>query len=106
MQNQYLISSTAQVRAKGNLGDLPLTVIVATEEPRDDDAYHQSLAQMWQALQYPQARLSTRGRVVAVDAGHAIFRDQPQAVIEIVLAMVATVNSSTPESAALVGANK
>ena len=90
-QNQYILASGAQVRSKGKLGDLPLTVIVATEEPRDDDTYHQSLGQMWRALQAAQARLSTRGEVLPVAAGHAIFREQPEAVIAAVLEMIAEV---------------
>ncbi len=103
-QNQYLIASGAQVRSKGVLGDLPLTVIVATEEPRDDDAYHQSLAQNWQALQYPQARLSTVGKILPIAAGHAVFRDQPGAVIDAVLDMIAVVKRASTEDARLASA--
>lgn len=103
-QNQYLIASGAQVRAKGLLGDLPLTVIVATEAPRDDDAYHRSLAQNWQALQYPQARLSTVGQILPIAAGHAVFRDQPGKVVNAVLDMIAVAQGAPPEAARLAGA--
>lgn len=105
-QNQYLIASDAQVRSKGKLGDLPLTVIIATQDLPGDEPYPQSLGQMWRALQYPQARLSTRGKALPVRAGHAVFRDQPGAVIDAVLEMLQTVSAPTPESAALVGENK
>ena len=105
-QNQYLIASDAQARAKGDLGDLPLTVIVATDDWWGADPYAHSLGQMWRALQFQQARLSTRGSVLPVAAGHAVFREQPQAVIDAVLEMIATVCGGTPESAELAGASK
>ena len=104
-QNQYLIASDAQARSKGLLADLPLTVIVATQDWQGDDPYTQSLGQMWRALQYPQARLSTRGKVLPVAAGHAVFREQPDAVIAAALDMIAMIDASTPERGALVGAN-
>ena len=103
-QNQYIVASGAQVRSKGLLGDLPLNIIVATEEPHDADAYHQSLGEMWQAMQYPQARLSTRGTVLPVAAGHAVFRERPGAVINAVLDMIAAVKRASTEDAALGGA--
>jgi len=87
-QNQYLIASGAQARSKGNLGDMPLTVIVATIDWWGEDPYSQSLGQMWRALQYPQARLSTQGKVTPVDAGHAVFRERPDAVVAAALDMI------------------
>jgi len=87
-QNQYLIASDAQARSKGVLGDLPLTVIVATQDWWGDEPYTQSLGQMWRALQYPQARLSTRGKVLPIDAGHAVFRERPDAIIAAALDMI------------------
>ena len=87
-QNQYVIASGAQARSKGNLGDLPLTVIVATIDWWGDEPYAQSLGQTWRALQYAQARLSTRGKALPVDAGHAVFRDRPDAVINAALDMI------------------
>lgn len=90
-QNQTIFASDAQARAKGDLGDLPLTIIVATRDLPGDDPYTQSLGRMWRALQYPQARLSTRGKALPVDAGHAVFRDRPEAVIAAALDMFETV---------------
>ena len=90
-QNQYLIASDAQARSKGELGDLPLTVIVATQDWWGDDPYAQSLGQMWRALQYTQAGLSTRGKVIPIDAGHAVFREQPEPVIAAVRDMIGLV---------------
>ncbi len=93
-QNQYIIASGAQVQSKTSLGDLPLAVIVATADESGDDEYQRSLAEMWRAMQYPQARLSSRGRVVSVAAGHAVFREQPQAVIDVVLDMIAEIRKA------------
>ncbi len=90
-QNQYLIASDAQVRSKGDLGDLPLTVIVATIDWWGEDPYSQNLGQMWRALQYQQAGLSTRGKVIPIKAGHAVFRERPDAVIAAVLDMIAAI---------------
>lgn len=93
-QYHYIMASGAQVQSKGWLGDLPLSVIVATAEENGDDEYQRSLGEMWRAMQYPQARLSSRGRVVPVAAGHAVFRQQPDAVIDVVLKMIAAVGAT------------
>ena len=77
------------MHAKGSLGDLPLTILVADDFEMGSEPYHQHLGRMWRDLQVEQARLSTRSRVIRVPAGHAIFRDQPQAVIDAVLDMIA-----------------
>jgi len=45
-------------------------------------------------MQYPQARLSSRGRVVPVAARHAVFREQPQAVIDVVLDLLAEIEGN------------
>ena len=87
-QNQYLLASDAQARSKGVLGDLPLTVIVAAQDWWGDEPYTQSLGQMWRGLQYPQAHLSTRGTVLPINAGHAVFRERPDAVIAAALDMI------------------
>lgn len=93
-QNQYVVASSAQVQSRGSLGDLPLRVIVATAEERGDDAYQRSLGEMWRAMQYPQARLSSRSLVLPIAAGHAVFRGQPQAVIDVVLDLIADIRQA------------
>lgn len=94
-QNQYIIASDAQARSKGELGDVPLTVIVATQDWWGDEPYPQSLGQMWRALQYTQARLSTRGKVIPIAAGHAVFREQPEPVIAAVRDMIGVIAAQT-----------
>ena len=59
--------------------------------------YQHDLAQMWQDLQGQQARLSTRGKVLPVEAGHAVFREQPDAVIAAVLDMIAEIDRTKRE---------
>lgn len=88
-QNQYVIASGAQVNAKGSLGALPLTILVADDFEMGAETYHRHLGRRWRELQVAQARLSTQSRVIRLPAGHAIFRDQPQAVIDAVLDMIA-----------------
>ena len=87
-QNQTIIASGAQVKAKGSLGSLPLTLLVADAIEMGAEPYHQHLGRMWRSLQHDQARLSKQARVIPVAAGHAIFREQPQAVIDAVLDML------------------
>ena len=64
-----------------------VSVIIASEQDAGDD-YQRVLSQMWRALQYPQARLSTRGKALPVDAGRAVFRERPAAVIAAMLDMI------------------
>ena len=55
--------------------------------------YQYDLAQMWRAMQYQQARLSTRGKVIPVAAGHAVFRQRTEAVIAAALEMIEAVTA-------------
>lgn len=93
-QNQFAITSGAQVQAKTSLTDMPMTVVIAkqprnwSEEAQEDRIYRESLARMWQTMQVEQARLSTRGEVVWVDASHAVFRDQPQVMVDVALDLI------------------
>lgn len=87
-QNQYVIASGAQAQSKSCLGALPLTVIVAERRNNAGDAYLRDLADTWRKMGVSLARGSTRGRAVTVDAGHAVFRDRPQAVIDLALEMM------------------
>ena len=64
-----------------------VSVIIASEQDAGDD-YQRVLSQMWRALQYPQARLSTRGKALPVAAGRAVFRERPAAVIAAMLDMI------------------
>jgi pimeloyl-ACP methyl ester carboxylesterase len=79
------LASHEQGRAVTSLGDVPMIVLASSEfrmripEPRFG-AYMQS---MWHDLQRDLARLSTKGKFVAVeDSGHFIQIDKPQAVID------------------------
>ena len=65
-----------------------VSVIIAREQDAGGGDYQRVLSQMWRALQYPQARLSTRGKALPVDAGRAVFRERPAAVIAAMLDMI------------------
>jgi pimeloyl-ACP methyl ester carboxylesterase len=92
-----LPETTAQVRATGSLGDLPLMVLSADSI---DDAVLQSiglgddfpaaqLQQSFHELQAELAALSTKSRHILVkDSTHAINLDQPEVVIQSILDMV------------------
>ncbi len=89
-ENQFVMISSAQVKAKVSVSDLPMKVMIASHLPEDQSIYQQSLGRMWQTMQQAQAALSTHSEVIWVDAGHAIFRYNPQAVIDAVLDLMDT----------------
>jgi pimeloyl-ACP methyl ester carboxylesterase len=75
--------SAQQVRKSGHLGDKPLIVLTASDDPPDLDlsakdrkAYQSSMADLQRNL----AQLSARGRQVVVKSGHLIPFEQPTAV--------------------------
>lgn len=74
-----------QVRARRDLGDLPL-VVLARGRAGDVPGAPQAVAEaeaVWQELQAAQAGLSTQGRLVhATHSGHNIADDAPELVLE------------------------
>jgi pimeloyl-ACP methyl ester carboxylesterase len=85
----------ARGAAPPSLGDLPLIVLTQGQEPQGDatfgisDAQARELRATWDELQRELTALSSRGRqVIAAESGHLIQRDQPQVVIDAVVAMV------------------
>ena len=91
---------TAQVRATGSLGDLPLIVLTA-DSPDDaalqsiglgDDFPAAELQRSFNELQTELAALSTNStQIIVKDSTHAINLDQPDVVIKAILDMVETV---------------
>jgi pimeloyl-ACP methyl ester carboxylesterase len=92
-ENQFVLTSGSQVQTKVSHSNIPIKVIISSQLPADTSSYHQNLARMWQSMQEVQARLSTDGEVIWVDAGHAIFREQPQIVIDLILSMIDSTNN-------------
>jgi pimeloyl-ACP methyl ester carboxylesterase len=83
-------ASADEVRASGALGDRPLVVLSAGQEPSGKDlpagislAELKAFRKAWiEDLQARQARLSTRGRqVVLPDSGHLIPVERPASVV-------------------------
>lgn len=91
--------SDAQLRAAGELGQLPLTVIrhglpdlFAGMPP----AQAQRAEQTWQALQLELAQLSASGRLlVAEGSGHAIQIDQPGLVVGAIRQLVEAIRGAS-----------
>jgi pimeloyl-ACP methyl ester carboxylesterase len=79
--------SMDQVRAAGNLGNLPLFVLSSGSAPRSMSAG--SGRKIWRELQYRLPGISSSStHVVAAEAGHLIHFDHPGPVIEAVERMV------------------
>jgi pimeloyl-ACP methyl ester carboxylesterase len=81
------VASTAQVRASGSLGDLPLVVLTAgnfdfapPDFPADVVARQ---GQAWLEMQQDLARLSTNStHIIVEESGHNIPKEQPQVVVD------------------------
>lgn len=87
-----LAASLDQVRAAGNLGDLPLTVITAGRPnlpPFIDEKIRGRLAGSWLDSQRDLVRLSSAGvQVIAEESGHCVQCDQPRLVADVILRVV------------------
>jgi hypothetical protein len=70
--------STAEAKAAGSLGDRPLLVLSAKNKDEGSES-----PGVWMELQADLARLSTRGRLVTVDAsGDDLIYSAPNAIID------------------------
>jgi pimeloyl-ACP methyl ester carboxylesterase len=85
-------ASTAETRACGSLGDIPLVVLSAARDgfgglPGD---LEQRLQQEWNTMHKELSQLSSNGTfVLAEKSGHSIHQDEPQLVIDAILKVVA-----------------
>jgi pimeloyl-ACP methyl ester carboxylesterase len=71
-------------RLSPDLGDLPLTVVTASESGRGSDGYPE-----WLALQNEMAALSANStHIVADHGGHHLNRDNPELVAQIIADLV------------------
>jgi pimeloyl-ACP methyl ester carboxylesterase len=85
---QFFGRTADEVAAIQSFGELPLTVIGASEpDPRfGEDA--QAFRLFWNEESQALARKSTSGRfILAEGSGHYIYRDKPQIVIDAILDM-------------------
>ena len=97
-EQRVLSETTAQVRATGSLGDLPLIVLTAdsTLDPAvlqsmglPDDFDAAQIQQTWLELQAELAELSTNSaHIIVKDSTHAIELDKPDVVIKAIRDMV------------------
>ena len=85
-------ASFDQVRAAGNLRDLPLTVITAGRPnlpPFIDRKISERLAGSWLESQRELVGLSSAGvQVIAEESGHCVQCDQPELVTDVIRRMV------------------
>lgn len=90
-----VVTSAAQVRATGLLGDLPLVVVTHTPGIKNPDLQpdlSDKLDRVWQDLQIDLAGLSSNStHIIAPHAGHFIQVDEPQLVIDAILKVMAQV---------------
>lgn len=87
-QNQFAVTRGAQVQRKQLRRNLPLQVMVASQLPADPDPYQQATTRMWQTMQLAVTTQTDNVTVTWLDAGHAIHREQPQSVVNAVLAII------------------
>lgn len=82
-ESRALSESVAQVRAAGNLGDLPLIVVTAGKAYPDDPFQTDTQRNIWiHVLQVEESHLSTRGRQIIVqDSDHMIPFERPDAIV-------------------------
>lgn len=78
----------AELKAAGTLGDKPLIVLIARQNPRDLDLPAQdavAISQSWVETEKLLAHLSTRGKWIIVEnSTHMIPLDRPDAVVNAV----------------------
>ena len=94
-------ASYEQVRASGNLGDLPLIVLKSGKNDQTPPkASPELIARISQCLRdaaEAMASLSSRGRLIEVaDAGHAIQIECPNAVVEAIHEVLDQVEGRRP----------
>jgi pimeloyl-ACP methyl ester carboxylesterase len=86
-----------QVHSVGDLGDRPVVVLTQdwmTEPIGLPEPYEDRFAQAWLAMSMEQASLSTHGaQRVVPGSGHYIQLDHPEAVVEAVQEVLATVDA-------------
>lgn len=91
-----VVTSAAQVRATGLLGDLPLVVITRATGlkvvPNLPDDLSDKLDRVWQDIQMDLAGLSSNStHIIATHAGHYIQAEEPQLVIDAILKVMGQV---------------
>ena len=81
--------SAEEVRKLGSLGDLPLAVISRDPNRTSGDSGPSAREQRWQQLQKDLAGLSSKSTfIVAAGSSHAVGRDRPDVVVEVIRRIV------------------
>jgi pimeloyl-ACP methyl ester carboxylesterase len=83
-----------QLRAAGDLGDIPLVVVTAG---RIDDEYLATVPRLASRAQTRLAGLSTNAiHVVATDSGHFVYEDEPDVVLAAIRVVVDAADDGRP----------
>jgi pimeloyl-ACP methyl ester carboxylesterase len=92
------LTSAEQVRAVTSLGDIPLTVLSRSIGfINSNPEINQSVEAEWLSMQKELAALSTNSQQYIIpDAGHYLWIDNPDAVVNYIIQAVALARSYTP----------
>jgi len=82
-EGMNIVASSAQVRATGSLGDIPLVVLTATDHGLTGEL-GRNFEKTWLSFQNDLALLSSRSKHVIVTGGHYIQVEHPEAVADAV----------------------
>jgi pimeloyl-ACP methyl ester carboxylesterase len=94
--------SYEQMHVTGSLGDMPLIVLTAGQNPPPLDLepeVAQLLNDSWLRVQEQQARLSTNSQhIIVEDSGHNIHLDSPQTVVQAIGRVIESRRTGMPLS--------
>lgn len=77
-----------QVEAVATISDTPITAIITTYDPGEDDVPTQTRRWMWRTAQLANLAYTTNPSIVWAETGHAVFREDPELVTNAILDMI------------------
>jgi pimeloyl-ACP methyl ester carboxylesterase len=84
-----------QVEAVATVSDIPITAIVTVFNPAEDaDVASQTRGWMWRTAQLANLAYTTNPTIVWAETEHAVFREDPDLVIDAILDMMNSVEAS------------
>ena len=86
MEEYKMLSSMLQASRDVQLGKIPLTILVADHQPKDEQ--ERIFLEYFQKLQKENLALATHSKIIYVDSGHYIQKEKPDVVIEAIRKMV------------------
>ena len=74
-----------QVEAVATISDTPITAVITVYNPGEDDVAAQTRRWMWRTAQMANLAYTTNPRIIWAETGHAVFREDPELVIDAIL---------------------